>query len=269
MSDHDGQGRCACGTKHSQDEDQFRGLPIDLERYDYDGAVAWNHDMGKLWDVTRSKLRKQYPRFEFALVREWQRRGSLHVHLIIRMPSIEATSATQLGLHAQSTMTFVNGRKVRWGAQVDSQEIELESSSAKQLWYLAKALGYSLKSVDSALSSNSYQHIVRLFEAARKFTCDLCPSSGPHDCRASCHRNFGSKAVIVSVSRKTKSRPGWSFSGLTRTRQRADRREWMVNNGDDEAPISVDISVAIRWADDHYNGGLAGRRSTPVWARAG
>jgi len=98
---------CSCGTTHDPSSDgHLRGLPVDPVSYDYDGAVRWNRDLGQLWDATRAKLRAHLPDVEFALIREWQLRGSLHTHAVLRIPRAQSMEAAALGALAQNTRTW-------------------------------------------------------------------------------------------------------------------------------------------------------------------
>ncbi|MDE0573945.1 hypothetical protein ON058_11055, partial [Demequina sp. B12] len=51
--------RCPCGRTHSAREDMhLRGVALDVDRYDYDGQVAWNYSCGPLWSNTVRVLRR-------------------------------------------------------------------------------------------------------------------------------------------------------------------------------------------------------------------
>ncbi|MFF8195921.1 replication initiator [Streptomyces bobili] len=93
-----GGGRCRCGRTHT-DDDTALGTPLDPERYDYRAAVLWNAHAGALWarfttylrqqlasraGVTRSELRDCL-KVSYAKVAEYQRRGAVHFHAVIRL----------------------------------------------------------------------------------------------------------------------------------------------------------------------------------------
>nr|WP_031505896.1 replication initiator [Streptomyces megasporus] len=91
-------GRCRCGTRHPAD-DPALGTPLDPERYDYEAAVLWNAHAGALWRRFSIYLRReiakragltqrafrQYARVSFAKVAEYQRRGAVHFHAVLRL----------------------------------------------------------------------------------------------------------------------------------------------------------------------------------------
>ncbi|MET8792958.1 replication initiator [Streptomyces pseudogriseolus] len=91
-------GRCRCGRLHP-DDDPALGTPLDPDRYDYRAAVLWNAHAGKLWGrfatylrqhlasragLSRSALRHCL-KVSYAKVAEYQRRGAVHFHAVIRL----------------------------------------------------------------------------------------------------------------------------------------------------------------------------------------
>ncbi len=97
---------CKCGRRHDPDDQQL-GTAIDPKRYRYSEQVIWNHYAPELWKRTvqairrglahalgtpRSKL-SQVVRVRFAKVAEFQRRGVVHYHAIIRIDGPEGAEA--------------------------------------------------------------------------------------------------------------------------------------------------------------------------------
>lgn len=93
---------CGCGVSHPTD-DPLLGAPLDPDRYDYEGAVLWNWHAPELWrrfaidlarvlarqaGVTESELRDRL-RISYAKVAEFQARGLVHFHAIIRLDGPE------------------------------------------------------------------------------------------------------------------------------------------------------------------------------------
>lgn len=240
-------GVCGCGAEHSATDTGLRGVPLDGSAYDYAGQVAWNRDAGLLWDRTRRRMRDRWESLEYFIVREWQDRGVLHVHAIIRVARLEAPSADVLRESAR-TATAVSrvdaGVVVEWGAQARCDSFRADGDGAKTIWYLSKALNYVLKDVAVA-SENApvdvWRHQVALGDAARQMRC--ARDCTPQDCVNLVHKRYGSRSQVVSASRRTTTRRGWSFTGLTRTVQRRLRREWWESRirdeaGDDTPPLS-------------------------------
>ncbi|MGX1271336.1 hypothetical protein RKD18_004530 [Streptomyces phaeoluteigriseus] len=89
---------CRCGTRHDQDDDTL-GTPLDPDRYDYEAAVLWNAHAGALWRRFSIYLRREvakragltqrtfrhHARISFAKVAEYQKRGAVHFHAVIRL----------------------------------------------------------------------------------------------------------------------------------------------------------------------------------------
>src|SRR6185312_208628 len=82
--------KCGCGVQHSATDAGLRGVPLDPSTYDYAGQVSWNRDAGLLWDRTRRRIRDRWDSVEYFIVREWQDRGVLHVHELLRIAQAEA-----------------------------------------------------------------------------------------------------------------------------------------------------------------------------------
>ena len=147
-------GRCRCGTHHPEN-DPVLGTPLYADRYDYSGAVLWNNYAGDLWrrfiiyltrevarlaDLSQSELR-QVCRVSFGKVAEFQRRGAVHFHAVIRLDGPEGpedepprwanaellTAAIQGAAARASVPVPAAGdqpsRVLRWGSQVDVRPI--------------------------------------------------------------------------------------------------------------------------------------------------
>ncbi|MCP3822512.1 replication initiation protein [Streptomyces sp. A3M-1-3] len=91
-------GRCRCGAQHPDDAPEL-GTPLDPESYDYEAAVLWNAHASKIWARFSIYLRREvakragltqrdfadHARVSFAKVAEYQRRGAIHFHAVIRL----------------------------------------------------------------------------------------------------------------------------------------------------------------------------------------
>ena len=87
-----------CWTRHAADDPQI-GQPIDPATYDYDSHVIWNAHAGDLWRRFTTYLRRHLAaaaglsqkafnarvRVSFAKVAEYQARGLVHYHSVIRL----------------------------------------------------------------------------------------------------------------------------------------------------------------------------------------
>ncbi|MGW7514828.1 replication initiator [Streptomyces sp. NPDC054796] len=89
---------CHCG-RHHPDGDPVLGTPLNPARYDYEAAVLWNAHAGMLWRRFTTYLRREiakragltqrafpdHARVSFAKVAEYQKRGAVHFHAVIRL----------------------------------------------------------------------------------------------------------------------------------------------------------------------------------------
>ncbi|MFI1735252.1 replication initiator [Streptomyces acidicola] len=89
---------CRCGVRHDQ-EDAVLGSPLDPDTYDYEAAVLWNAHAGPLWRRFSTYLRREvakraglsqrrfreHARVSFAKVAEYQKRGAVHFHAVLRI----------------------------------------------------------------------------------------------------------------------------------------------------------------------------------------
>lgn len=87
-----------CNARHGGG-DPLIGVPLCADCYDYAGAVLWNASVGRLWHdaviYTHRELAKaagirvrqlrEHVRVGFAKVVEFQHRGSVHLHAVIRV----------------------------------------------------------------------------------------------------------------------------------------------------------------------------------------
>jgi len=157
-------GGPSCIARHGED-DELLGQPIDPDSYDYEGAVLWNAHAPLLWARFTIELRRaivrvvntrapidgsqlsqrrlrDYLTVTCAKAAEYQRRGLVHFHAVIRLdgpdpeqltpPPVWATvqlleqairdAAARVGLTTPDAASCP-GREVRWGKQLDIRPI--------------------------------------------------------------------------------------------------------------------------------------------------
>ncbi|MFE2088442.1 replication initiator protein RepSA [Streptomyces sp. NPDC059460] len=149
-------GRCRCGTAHRED-DPVLGTAINPGHYDYAGAVLWNNHAGALWQRFTIYLRreiaaragltqaacKEEVRVSFGKVAEFQKRGAVHFHAVIRIDgpdgpdtpapawaTVELLDDAIRAAAARATVPVPSAgrfpaRTLRWGTQIDVQPIGL------------------------------------------------------------------------------------------------------------------------------------------------
>jgi hypothetical protein len=102
----DDERACRCGNRHSAD-DPLLGEAIDPTTYDYAGAVLWNWHAPALWNrfiielarvlASRGGLSerawRKLVRIAYAKVAEFQARGLVHFHAIVRLDGAEDRAA--------------------------------------------------------------------------------------------------------------------------------------------------------------------------------
>ncbi|NEC86489.1 replication initiator [Streptomyces sp. SID12501] len=90
--------RCHCGQAHP-DNDPLLGTPLAPDQYDYTGAVLWNAHAPALWACFTTHLRREIAKtagltqralrdhatLSYAKVAEYQKRGQVHFHAVIRL----------------------------------------------------------------------------------------------------------------------------------------------------------------------------------------
>jgi hypothetical protein len=106
------QGSCphgrplGCRCPHT-DDDPRRGDAVCADCYDYEGHVLWQYHAPELWRRFTIRLRRELAasldlsqraaskivRIQFAKVAEFQRRGIVHFHAIIRLDGVDAEQA--------------------------------------------------------------------------------------------------------------------------------------------------------------------------------
>ncbi|MFJ2732264.1 replication initiator [Streptomyces sp. NPDC087317] len=132
---------CRCSTRHDQD-DPALGTALDPDTYDYEAAILWNAHAGMLWRRFSTYLRREvakragltqrafreYARVSFAKVAEYQKRGAVHFHAVIRLDGPEggdtpppAWATAELltdAIHAAATAVRVDGPVIDGRAHV-------------------------------------------------------------------------------------------------------------------------------------------------------
>ncbi|MGW4423809.1 replication initiator [Streptosporangium sp. NPDC004631] len=171
----------SCGVRHERDDSRI-GQAICESCYDYRGAVLWNAHAGELWrrftqrlpavlarllGVARGRLRRAV-RLSYAKVAEYQARGLVHFHAVIRLDGPEGPTdrppdwatvvlldqaireaAGQVVVPASEGPTPV---LLRWGDQLDVRPVyvsaDVDGVSDQQVAaYVAK---YATKGAESA-----------------------------------------------------------------------------------------------------------------------
>ncbi|WP_030899259.1 replication initiator [Streptomyces sp. NRRL F-5126] len=173
---------CRCGTRH-EPTDPLLGTPLNPATYDYAGAVLFNAHASALWARFTTYLRREIAvrlgltqkaaravlRVSFAKVAEYQKRGLVHFHAVIRLdgpdgstqppPSCATVAVLTDAIRAaapRARITLVSDaigeRQLAWGQQLDVREIaafgtDAELTDQAVAAYVAK---YATKSADAS-----------------------------------------------------------------------------------------------------------------------
>jgi hypothetical protein len=173
---------CHCGTRH-EPTDPLLGTPLNPATYDYTGAVLFNAHAGALWARFTTYLRRELAvrigltqkaaravlRVSFAKVAEYQKRGLVHFHAVIRLdgpdgstqppPSYATVAVLTDAIRAAAPRArisvasdAVGERQLGWGQQLDVREItafgtDTELTDQAVAAYVAK---YATKSADAS-----------------------------------------------------------------------------------------------------------------------
>jgi hypothetical protein len=158
-----GRGRCSHGRQvscvvHHNDNDPRLGEAICAECYDYDGAVLFNASISELWRRTVIYARRHLARllgrsaaeverelrFSYAKVVEFQARGVVHVHAIVRLdrvegfesPLSEGASLVALALQVaanQVSVPYPGGRgEARWGSSSMQSQCQITQATTSR-----------------------------------------------------------------------------------------------------------------------------------------
>ncbi|MCX4454059.1 replication initiation protein [Streptomyces sp. NBC_01728] len=156
---------CRCGQRHREDAPEL-GTPLDPDTYDYAGAVLWNNHASDLWRYFTIYLRREIAkragltqkdareqsRVSFGKVAEYQKRGAVHFHAVIRFDGPEGPDTPPPywatldlltdAIRAAAARVAVDvpparyrpgpdqpvrrepARTLRWGTQIDVQRIK-------------------------------------------------------------------------------------------------------------------------------------------------
>ncbi len=154
-----------CTQRHELD-DPVLGKPLRPEFFDYDGAVLWNAHVSRLWNNTVQLIRRllaeagglnqvrlrRAAQLHYLKVAEVQRRGLVHLHVILRVDGPEgAISEPPSWITSEllaevirravrrASVTDLRSRELRWGTIMDIRDLVSEPSGAPRVSsYIAK-----------------------------------------------------------------------------------------------------------------------------------
>jgi hypothetical protein len=181
------QLRCLHGqilrcTQRHQPVDSQLGSPLCIQCFQYDDAVTWNAHANRLWNSLVVRIRREMGatqglsrtatrnamRLNYFKVAEFQRRGLIHFHVIIRIDgpggpdtpppawaTVELLDSVARHCVRHDRTLLDDESELRWGHQLRITDVSRDQDTRRVATYLAK---YSIKTTDGST------------ELARRFT---------------------------------------------------------------------------------------------------
>ncbi|MFF4776464.1 replication initiator [Microtetraspora fusca] len=204
-----------CHARHESGDDRL-GQPVCADCYDYVGAVLWQGHAGALWHRFTLEVRRALAaeagmsrrvfaaqvRVSFAKVAEYQRRGLVHFHAVVRLDGPEG--ATQLpppwadhdllvrAIPAAVRRVLVRtpesglGRwDLRWGDQLDVRPILLTDDGS------GGGAGLSDRAVASYIAKYASKGAEASGTVDYRISCSACGGRGRFSLVAGCERCRG------------------------------------------------------------------------------
>jgi hypothetical protein len=260
--------RLSCGEMHDEN-DACLGEPLCPDCFDHAGAVVWNNALSELWGrttiylprvlarltgMTQKRLR-ELVRVSYVKVAEYQRRGLVHVHAVIRldraMPAYRATEvkppparfdAELLECAIRTTTGEVRaplphelGRgAVRWGDELDVRRLDAHERR-EVAGYLAKYATKSTEQAGGVLHRVTEQELDALpvrehVRAYMRAAFALARDQALADRRfGPCAHTLGYRGHCLTKSRRHST----TFKALCEDRQRHVHEQLLARTGDD------------------------------------
>jgi hypothetical protein len=265
---------CRCGKRHDLD-DPLLGEAIDPATYDYEGAVLWNWHAPGLWnrftvELVRVLARRaglserewrKLVRVAYAKVAEFQARGLVHFHVIVRLDGAQ-DRATAPGVNvsaaelcdaigeaaARSSLTGDAGDghqvELRFGEQLhtrvlpgaqDDEELSAEQVAAYVAKYACKGSHEQITSRDTAPDAWHERGVPEQLVQMAYAVLRLSERSGLRGMAGWVHM-LGFRGHFVTKSR------GYSTNLGT---LRADRAAYRAKQDTTDGPVDDDDSTPV------------------------
>ncbi|MEU6764815.1 replication initiator protein RepSA [Streptomyces sp. NPDC046853] len=292
------RGACRCGTAH-RDDDAALGTPLDPYAYDYAGAVLFNNHAGDLWHRFVNRLRreiaarvgitqkalKETARLSYGKVAEFQKRGAVHFHAVIRIdgpdgpdtppPTWASTELLSDAIraavsHPYVTVSvppsldagFLDGWQLRWGRQLDIRPIKAfgddseltEQAVASYVAKYATKAAENTGTVDRRIGNREAARVLGLPEHPRRLieACfDLAPFYPERRLIAWAHM-LGFRGHFSSKSRRYSTTLG-TLRQIRADYRAAQEREALGLDGHE--PDTVLVLAAWQYAGHGYTPG--------------
>ncbi|MEV5798797.1 replication initiator [Streptomyces collinus] len=205
-----GNRPCRCGTSHAEDAPEL-GTPLDPESYDYAGAVLWNNYVPELWRYFTIYLRREIARragltqkeahaesrVSFGKVAEYQKRGAVHFHAVIRFdgpdgpdsppPAWATLDLLTDAIRAAAGRVAIDiapaedqpARTLTWGTQLDVRPIRSfgEGSEITEQAVASYVAKYATKAAEISGAADTPVHCRKCRGSGRSAVYDRADSS--------------------------------------------------------------------------------------------
>ncbi|MCT9142505.1 replication initiator [Streptomyces violarus] len=206
------RGVCRCGTRHASDTPEL-GTALDPATYDYAGAVLFNNQAGQLWQRFTNRLRREMAaragitqrelkdcaRLSYGKVAEFQKRGAVHFHAVVRIdgpegPETAPPSWATVDLLADAIRAAVAhsytsvsvpaadnqpARTFRWGTQLDVRPVKAfgDGSDITEQAVASYVAKYATKAAESTGATDTPVHCRRCRGTGRSRRYDIADSA--------------------------------------------------------------------------------------------
>jgi hypothetical protein len=264
--------RCGCRQVHEKD-DALMGTPLDPDTYRFDRAADFNAHASRLLTVTMQRLGRVVGRkLSYARVAEFQTRGLIHFHVIVK--GIVTERSVQTVVRGGVDLRIVEDNESRgpgtgqrrrnanveaarhgewtWGTQVDVQRV-LPGGKFGVGAYLVKLLGYAVKGTDTSANGPDGHRRKMQSAALRACECKEDEEGRKRDCSLRPLLMPDGKSFYQSAPSEKFCRShqlafnGWGFRGHVL----AFSRKWGLTFGDVRAKRKVFATVAT-WVSDRF-----------------
>src|SRR4051812_11269694 len=194
----------ACDEVHDEDDERL-GEPLCPECFDYEHAVLWNALAPELWRYTSNQFPRELARLlgvkqsqlavrvSYVKVAEFQRRGALHFHCVLRLDGVGENGELEAPAEPDGAQLLIDAvtaavrhacvlsptpeetagrlpgfasapaREIRWGAQVEVHELDTRGAEAASCaGYIAKYATKSTEAVGGLMYRLEHGDIERL-----------------------------------------------------------------------------------------------------------
>ncbi|WP_428935518.1 replication initiator [Streptomyces sp. ACT015] len=174
-----------CGIRHA-DDDKRIGQPLCADCYDYQGHALWHAVAGRLWNrvchtlrrhiatalgITQTRL-NDHLKVSFAKVAEYQKRGAVHFHAVIRLdgpdgpssapPASATTEMLSTAVRSAAAAVDVHTpyspatgeRTMRWGDQIDCHPIRSDAFTTESAVTDSAVAAYVAKYVSKSVGDS-------------------------------------------------------------------------------------------------------------------